>query len=92
MCSPDENRALLRRCHRALRPGGSLVIHDFVMNADRTAPRAGAIFALQMLVATPGGSTYSGEQLAAWLAEAGFLAPEPRALPGPTALLVARRP
>ena len=91
MCSPDENRAMFRKCHRALRSGGSLVVHDFIMNEDKTAPSAGALFALQMLVATPGGGTYSAAELTAWLTAAGFLGPAVRPLPGATDVVVATR-
>lgn len=72
MLSPEENRDLFARCQRALVPQGRVVIRDFVLEADKTAPRNGALFALNMLVGTPGGSSYSQDEYTAWLHEAGF--------------------
>ncbi|MGE5177214.1 MAG: methyltransferase [Hyphomicrobiales bacterium] len=90
MLSPDENRAMLRKARAALAPGGRVAIHDFVLNEDGTAPRSGALFALNMLVGTSGGSSYRGEEYAAWLGETGFGEAKRLALPGPTSLVVAR--
>ena len=41
MLGPEENRDLLRRCHAALRPGGRIVIQDFILEPDKTAPKIG---------------------------------------------------
>jgi SAM-dependent methyltransferase len=75
---PEENRALAARCRQALRSGGRLVIHDHVMNAEKTAPLQGAIFAVNMLLATPSGATYSFEEYSEWLRAAGFCTIENR--------------
>lgn len=72
MLGPDENLDLLRRCWRALEPGGRVLIRDFILEPDRTAPPQAAIFAVNMLVGTRAGSTYTEEEYAAWLREAGF--------------------
>ena len=58
---------LLRRCFEALDPSGRVVIQDFILEPDKTAPKQAALFALNMLVGTPAGSTYSYEEYAAWL-------------------------
>lgn len=50
-----QNRALYARIHAALAAGGMLVIRDIVMDDSRTIPSAGALFAVNMLVATEGG-------------------------------------
>jgi len=70
--SPAENLALYERIHGALVPGGRVVIRDHVMEPDRTRPRAGALFAINMLVGTAGGGTYTFDEIAAGLAQAGF--------------------
>lgn len=72
MLSPKENQDLFRRCHRAMAPGGRIVIRDFILEPDRTAPRSAAIFAINMLVATRGGSTYTEGEYRDWLTGAGF--------------------
>ena len=70
--SPGENIELFRKVFRALVPGGRIVIRDHVMDPGRTRPRDGAVFAVNMLVNTEGGSTYTFEEIRAWLEEAGF--------------------
>ena len=39
MFSPEENQQLLERCLGALSPGGRIVISDFILEPDKTAPR-----------------------------------------------------
>jgi SAM-dependent methyltransferase len=70
--SNEENRALYRRIHQALDPGGRIVVRDHVMSSDRTAPLEGAMFAVNMLAGTRGGSTYTYDEIADGLAAAGF--------------------
>lgn len=61
--SRAENRALFSRVFRALKPGGAIAIRDILMEADRTRPVAGALFAVNMLVATEGGGTFTFDEL-----------------------------
>ncbi len=72
MLGRAENVALLRKVHDALVPGARIVIRDHVMSPDRTAPRAGALFAVNMLLGTEAGGTYTLDDMACWLGEAGF--------------------
>ena len=92
MNSPEENRAMFRKAFEALSPSGRVVIQDFILNADKTGPRTGALFALNMLVGTRGGSSYSMEEYEDWLRSVGFEGIRQIRLPGPTDLLEARRP
>jgi predicted O-methyltransferase YrrM len=71
--SPAKNVELFRKVLRALLPGGRIVIRDHVMAPGRTEPKAGAIFAVNMLVNTEGGSTYTFEEIRDGLREAGFV-------------------
>jgi len=91
MLGVDENGDLVRRCFQALAPGGRLVIQDFILEPDKTAPKSAALFALNMLVGTRGGSTYTEAEYAAWLAEAGFEDARHVRLPGPSGLIIGRR-
>jgi (2Fe-2S) ferredoxin/predicted O-methyltransferase YrrM len=91
MLSPEENRDLVKRCHAALAPKGRLVIQDFILEADKTAPKFAALFALNMLVGTRAGSSYSEVEYSAWLGEAGFQQVRHLRLPGPTGLMVGTR-
>ncbi|MCG6986928.1 MAG: methyltransferase domain-containing protein [Gemmatimonadetes bacterium] len=92
MNSPDENRAMLATAYSALAPAGRVVIQDFILDADKTGPKTGALFALNMLVGTRAGSSYSEEEYGSWLSEAGFRDVRRIRLPGPTALVIAGRP
>jgi len=71
--SQAENLALFRKIHRALEPGGSVLIRDHIMDASRTRPPAGALFALNMLVNTDGGDTYTFLEVKKGLERAGFV-------------------
>lgn len=84
-------RALLRRAHAALAPGGTIAIAEFLVDADRRGPLPGLIFAVNMLVNTEAGGTYSFEEIAGWLMEAGFTDPRQVAAPGPAPLILATR-
>jgi ubiquinone/menaquinone biosynthesis C-methylase UbiE len=70
--SPEENRALLGKCALSLNPRGMLVVQDFIMNEERTEPPGGAIFALNMLVATAAGDTYTESEVRDWMKETGL--------------------
>ena len=70
--SPEQNRALYQNIFQALVSGGRIIIRDHVMESDRTKPVSGAIFAVNMLVNTPGGGTYTLEEIREGLTKAGF--------------------
>lgn len=69
---PEENEALYRKIRRALRPGGTLLIRDYIMDPSRTKPTGGAFFALNMLVSTRRGDTYTLEEVQKSLERAGY--------------------
>jgi (2Fe-2S) ferredoxin len=91
MLSPEENRDLLRRSFGALAPEGRIVIQDFILEPQKTAPKSAALFALNMLVGTRAGSTYSDPEYAVWLEEAGFRNIHHLRMPGPASLMVATK-
>jgi precorrin-6B methylase 2 len=70
--SRSQNRELFAKIYHALQPRGTLIIRDIVMENSRTQPPAGALFAINMLVATQGGGTYTFEEYRADLLNAGF--------------------
>ncbi len=91
MFSPEENKQLLERAYAALAPKGRLVISDFILEADKTAPRFAALFALNMLVNTRAGSSYSEPEYDAWLKQAGFAESKRVRMPGPAGLMIATK-
>jgi predicted O-methyltransferase YrrM len=70
--SRQQNRALYAKIYTALTPEGALVIRDIVMDASRTQPPAGALFAVNMLTATEGGGTFTLDEFREDLESAGF--------------------
>jgi (2Fe-2S) ferredoxin/precorrin-6B methylase 2 len=92
MNSPDENREMLQRAFRALSPAGRIVVQDFILNVDKTAPKSGALFALNMLVGTRAGSAYSEAEYSSWLRDVGCVNVQRVNLPGPTDLMIGYRP
>lgn len=91
MFSAEENQALLHKVHQLLRPGGQVVIQDFLLNDDRDGPPWATLFAVNMLVNTAGGNTYTAGEFKRWLRQAGFVGARRRNLPGPSSLILARR-
>jgi len=71
--SRAQNRALFGKVFAALTPGGRIAIRDILMEEDRTRPAAGALFAVNMLVATEGGGTFTFGELREDLEAAGFV-------------------
>ncbi len=67
-----ENIGILRRVNKALSKKGRVVIQEFLVNDNRAAPPPGALFAVNMLVGTSNGRTYSPREMTAWLKKTGF--------------------
>ncbi len=63
---------MFSRAFRSLAPGGRLVIRDHIMSEDRLLPRAGALYAVQLLVCTSGGTTHTLQEIRKGLDDAGF--------------------
>jgi len=91
MFSEEENRKLCQRAYDALSPKGQFVVQDFILEPDKTAPRAAALFSLNMLVGTRAGSSYSEPEYASWLRDAGFTDVRRVRLPGPSGLMIGVR-
>jgi len=70
--SPGQNLDLFNKVFRSLNRKGRILIRDHVMEPDRIHPKEGAIFAVNMLLGTPGGRTYTFEEIKTGLSRAGF--------------------
>jgi 2-polyprenyl-3-methyl-5-hydroxy-6-metoxy-1,4-benzoquinol methylase len=70
--SPQQNQSLFNKVSRSLNPGGRIIVSDFIMNDDRISPAFGAFFALNMLVNTPEGDTYTEQEVKEWITTAGM--------------------
>ena len=70
--SPEQNISLFKKIYKSLNPGGRIVISDFIMGDDRTSPAFGTFFALNMLVNTTSGDTYTQSEIKDWIEQAGM--------------------
>ncbi len=86
---PEENLTLIKRVAASLSPGGLIAIRDFVRGLSKGA----ALFAVNMLVNTESGNTYTEEDYRGWLGAAGFEGVEVLPIPDrDTHFILARRP
>ncbi len=89
MYGPRDNRELFARMRGPLAPGGLLAVREFVRGLGDDA----ALFAVNMLVTTARGNTYTADEYAEWLAQAGYGGVEFEPVPGrSTYLIFARSP
>jgi 3-hydroxy-5-methyl-1-naphthoate 3-O-methyltransferase len=86
------SRKLLKKTFDALAPGGTIAIMEFLVNRDRTDPVVGLLFAVNMLVNTEEGDTFSFEEISDWLREAGFKNPRLLKVPAVSPLVLATKP
>lgn len=86
------SRQLLRKTFDALAPGGTIVIAEFVPNDDRTGPPNALIFAVNMLINTEEGDTFTLAEMSHWLRETGFVNPRQLEAPSPSPLILATKP
>jgi ubiquinone/menaquinone biosynthesis C-methylase UbiE len=88
----DRSRQLLAKTFRALKSGGTIAIAEWLVNDDRTKPLPSLMFAVQMLVNTEKGDTFSFNEIKNWLEEAGFKKVRKLDAPGPSPLILATKP
>lgn len=70
--SPTNNTMILKKCWDALKDGGQVLIHEFVLDETRTSPQFAALFSLNMLIGTQEGASYSEAEYREWLVKSGF--------------------
>jgi SAM-dependent methyltransferase len=89
---PDRSRRLLKKIWSALAPGGTIAIQKFVPNDERTGPVQTLIFAVNMLVNTDEGDTFTFAEMSEWLREAGYVNPRLLEVPSVSPLVLADKP
>jgi len=70
--NPGENRKVIHRIRKALKPGGQLIVVDFFLENDRAHPHNVSSFALMMYLFTDTGHCYTWDEVTHWLKQAGF--------------------
>ena len=88
---PPTCTSFLTKVHAALKPGGRVVVLEFVPNPDRVSPPVPARFSLTMLAGTPSGDAYTFAELQNQLEDAGFRNVSAHALPTPQTILLGHR-
>src|SRR5882757_2909003 len=86
------SHTLLEKTFHALADGGTIAIAEFLVNEERTEPLMGLIFAVNMVVHTQDGYTYSFEEIRSWLEGVGFENVRLLPIPGPSPLILADKP
>ena len=78
---PAACEKLLRKVQGALKPGGRVVLLEFVPNEDRVSPPTAASFSLIMLASTPAGDAYTFKEFQQMLQNSGYRSSELHPLP-----------
>ncbi len=61
--APKACQEIIKKCRTSMLPGSLLLIHDFILDNDKTSPEFPALFSLNMLINNPGGRSYSEKEL-----------------------------
>lgn len=83
----EANGRILAKCAAALNSGGRIAVQEFSLDKSRTSPVLGSLFAVNMLVNTPGGRCYSPAEIKAWLRNAGLRTAAPKVLEDSTLVI-----
>lgn len=87
---PRQTKELFAKIRRALKPDGQVVIGEFLVDEERKENQFGLIFAVNMLVNTQEGDTFSARELSQWLRDAGFGEVEMMDAPAPSPLIIGK--
>ncbi len=68
----DENAMLIAKIHRAIHPGGRIIVKDMFINDDPAHPGWNAIFSIHMLVYSEKGRCFRLSEAREWLARNAF--------------------
>ena len=88
----QRGRQLLQKVFRALKSGGTIAVAEWLVDDKRSKPLHSLMFAVQMLVNTEMGDTFSFNEIKKWLEDAGFKKVRTLDAPGPSPLILATKP
>lgn len=88
----ERSRQLLRKTFAALASGGTIAIAEFIPNDERTGPSMPLLFAVNMLVNTDAGDTFTFSEISEWLREAGFVNPRQLDVKSVSPMILATKP
>ena len=84
----ERSRLLLKKTFEALTPGGTIAIAEILVDAERRTAVPALIFAVNMLVNSDEGDTFSFDEIRGWLLDAGFERVRTVEAPGLAPLLI----
>jgi SAM-dependent methyltransferase len=90
--SAADNQRLIAKAAQALVCRGQLCVKDFMLEPDHSGPTWACLFALNMLINTPGGDCYSAEEIQGWYHTAGLVCSVVIELTPPSKMLLATKP
>jgi hypothetical protein len=83
-----QKKMLLGKAFDALPKGGAVVVYDAIIDDDRRENAFGLMMSLNMLIESPGGFDYTGEDCQAWMREVGFSKTRVEPLGGPDSMAI----
>lgn len=91
---PETCAIIVAKAAEALNEGGLLLVQEFILDDNRTAPLHPALFSLNMLIGTPDGQSYAQGELATMMRQAGLDAVQRLSidLPNGAGILAATKP
>jgi SAM-dependent methyltransferase len=84
----DQKRMLIAKAHRALAPGGALIVYEAIIDDDRSRNAFGLLMSLNMLIETEGGFDYTAADCIGWMSDAGFTTTRAEPLVGPDSMVI----
>jgi hypothetical protein len=84
----DQKRMLLEKAYNGLPKGGALIVFEALIDDDRRQNAFGLLMSLNMLIETPGGFDYTGQDCSQWMREAGFSSTRVEHLVGPDSMVI----
>src|SRR5579862_4796206 len=87
----QHGKELLRKTFAALRPGGKVLIAEYVPNDTRSGPPMPMMFGLNMLLQTEAGAVFTLREYRTWLKAAGFRKIATLPVPPPTTVILAEK-
>lgn len=89
--SEQQCRNLLTKCYKWTLPAGIVIVHEFVLNESKSGPLYPALFALNMLITTQEGNSYTKGELTGWLQDAGYVEISYHSTSGPSTFIIGHK-
>ncbi len=71
--SPENIRALLKKCYDSMNSDGVIMIQEQLLHADKKGPPLAALIGVNQIINTMSGSSYSTSEMETFLQEVGFV-------------------